>query len=223
MKRILCYGDSNTFGANPAWRPDMGLSEKNLKRLPEDGRWTKLLQLFLGTEEYEVLEEGLCGRTTVYTDHAWPYCNGRDYIVPCILSKLPLDLIIIMLGTNDMKAIFSPSVDSAQLAISELIKTVKNEYLYEGFSMPKILIVSPIAIGDNLEKSFMYGTFDQNSRSVSRCLPEIQKKAAQMYGCEFFNAASVATASKIDSIHMDLENHRKLAEAICKKVKEILS
>lgn len=222
MKRILCYGDSNTFGANPAWRPDLDASETNPKRLPENRRWPKILQKLLGSEDYEILEEGLCGRTTIYRDQAWPYCNGRDYVVPCILSKLPLDLLIIMLGTNDMKKIFAPSVDSAQLAISELVKTVKNEYLYEGFPVPKILLVSPITIGGNLEKSFLYGTFDENSREVSRHLSKVQEAVARMYGCEYLNAASVAEASDIDSIHMNPENHKKLAVAISKKIREIL-
>lgn len=221
MKRILCYGDSNTHGANPNWSPDSDSPSSPCKRLSENDRWPKILQNLLGTDKYEIIEEGLCGRTTIYNDNAWPYCNGRSYITPCILSHLPLDLIIISLGTNDMKTIFAPCADSASLAMSELIKTIKNPYLYEGFSIPKIMIVSPVEIGDNLESSFMYGTFNENSRLISKQLAKIYSLIAQKYICEFINAAEYAKPSDADSIHMDPENHAKLAKALYNKITEM--
>jgi lysophospholipase L1-like esterase len=221
MKRILCYGDSNTYGANPYFRPDLAADESIPQRWPADIRWTKLLQKGLGSE-YEIIEEGLCGRTTIYRDNAWPFCEGREYFTPCILSKMPVDLIVIMLGTNDLKAIFAPSRDSIGLAMMEFLKVVKNPFLYSGYKMPKVLVVSPIFIGGNIKNSFMYGTYTEKSVEISHMFPEVYGNVASMFDCEFMRASDFAAASDVDSVHLDEENHRKLAEALKEKIKEIL-
>ena len=220
MKRILLFGDSNTYGANPEWTPD-NLNAPN--RLPADVRWPGLLKEALGTREYEIIEEGLCGRTTIYRDHAWPWCEGRSYLTPCILSHYPLDLIVIMLGTNDIKAINAPSADGCGLAMSELLKTALNPFLYPDGKVPQILLIAPIRVGDNLENSFMYGTYTRQSREVSYMLPEVYANLAKIYGCAFMDAGMYAKPSEIDSIHMDAENHKKLAAAVCEKIREIFA
>ncbi len=220
MKRILIFGDSNTFGANPEWAPD---NPDAAQRLPAEVRWPGIVKKMLGTEEYEIIEEGLCGRTTIYRDHAWPWCEGRVYLTPCILSHYPLDLIVIMLGTNDLKAVFAPCADSMGLAMSELLKTALNPFLYPDGKAPKILLISPIRVGENLENSFMYGTFTEQSRKVSHQLPEIYGGIAKQFGCEFMDAGAFAAPSSIDSIHMDGENHGKLAVAVAQKIQEIFA
>lgn len=96
MKNILCYGDSNTWGYDA--------ETKN--RFPPDVRWTGILKRTLG-EGYHVIEEGLNGRTTVWDDPIEGYKNGREYLIPCLESHRPLDLVIIMLGTNNLKKRFS--------------------------------------------------------------------------------------------------------------------
>ena len=218
MKRILCFGDSNTYGANPEWTPD---AVDVPIRQGADVRWPKVLQSLLGTDEYEIIEEGLSGRTTIYRDHAWPYCNGRDYLTPCILTHHPFDLLIIMLGTNDLKAVFAPCADACTLAMEELLKVACNPFLYDNRKPPKILLVSPIRIGKNIKDSFMYGTFTENSRTVSEQLPACYKMLADRYGYAFFDAGSVAEASPIDCVHMDAENHKKLAAALKEQVDTI--
>lgn len=218
MKRILCYGDSNTYGANPEWTP--GATDVPIRQ-PADVRWPKVLQSLLGTEDYEIIEEGLSGRTTVYRDHAWPYCNGRDYLTPCILSHYPFDLLVIMLGSNDLKAVFAPCADSCSLAMEELLKVACNPFLYNGGKVPEILLVSPIRIGENIKESFMYGTFTETSRMVSEQLPACYKILADRYGCAFFDAGSVAEASPIDCVHMNADNHKKLAYALKEQIEAI--
>ena len=96
MKTILCYGDSNTYG----------LKSDLVSRYPRNVRWTGILQEKLGSEYY-VIEEGLGGRTTVWDDPVEDYKNGKKYLLPCLDSHKPLDLVIIMLGTNDLKSRFS--------------------------------------------------------------------------------------------------------------------
>ena len=104
MKTVMCYGDSNTWGYNPATQ----------QRYPRDERWTGVLQELLGAD-YRVIEEGLNGRTTVWDDPIEGYKNGREYLIPCLESQKPLDLVIIMLGTNDLKLRFSlPAYDIAE-------------------------------------------------------------------------------------------------------------
>ncbi len=223
MKRILCYGDSNTYGANPAWSPYLSEDEPIPTRFGEDIRWTKLLQKLLGEDQCEIIEEGLCGRTTIYKDPAWPYCEGRSYLTPCLLSHLPLDLIVVMLGSNDMKEIFAPCPDSASLAMDEFLKTLRNPFLYEGWTMPKILLVSPVFLGENLETSYMYGGFTERGRDVSKQLPEIYAALAKKHGCEFLAASDFASPSPKDSVHMDEAEHKKLAKALAEKIRKILA
>ena len=219
MKRILCFGDSNTYGANPDWSP---AHPEVPNRLPADVRWPGLLKTMLGTEAYEIIEEGLCGRTTIYRDHAWPWCEGRAYLTPCLLSHYPLDLIVVMLGTNDLKAVYAPCADSLGLAMDEFLKIMLNPFLYPDGKVPKILLVCPVRIGDNLENSFMYGTYTEQGRKVSHQLPAVYGGLAKRYGCAFLDAGEFAEPSWTDSIHMTPENHKKLADAMEKKIREIL-
>ena len=98
MTTILCYGDSNTYGYNPV----------NGLRYPKDVRWTGVLQKLLG-EQYAVIEEGCNGRTTVFEDIAEPWKAGLGYLKPCLNTHKPIDFVIMMLGSNDLKRMFHAS------------------------------------------------------------------------------------------------------------------
>ena len=98
MKTVLCFGDSNTWGYDPATK----------NRFPRDVRWAGILAGLL-SPDYQVIEEGLNGRTTVWNDPIEGYKNGRDYLIPCLETHRPIDLVILMLGTNDLKMRFSVS------------------------------------------------------------------------------------------------------------------
>ena len=114
MKRILCFGDSNTYGHNPATEG----------RFDETVRWTKQLSRILG-EKYLVVEEGLNSRTAAITPEDEPYLNGLTYLSPCVRSHQPLDLVILMLGTNDMKTCFSMTPERIAEEIRSLIRCVR--------------------------------------------------------------------------------------------------
>ena len=101
MKTILCYGDSNTYGYDPS----------NGFRYPKNVRWTGVLADLLGPE-FTVIEEGCNGRTTVFDDPLEGWKNGLDYLKPCLNSHKPIDLVILMLGSNDLKDIFHASAAS---------------------------------------------------------------------------------------------------------------
>lgn len=212
VKKILCYGDSNTYGHNPL----------DCSRL--DIRWTKVLSELLGND-YEIIEEGLCGRTTVFDDAFDPCLNGKNMLEPIIKTHKPLDLIIIMLGTNDIQLQFNQNAFGVSRGIETLIKTAKNPFIYGiyGDAVPEILVVSPILIDKAIKNSFfadIYGT--TRAVDISKQLAPQYERTAKLYNVHFMNAANYAKASKLDGVHMDAENHKKLAAAFAEKIKEIL-
>lgn len=212
MKNILCYGDSNTWGFNAETRD----------RFPADVRWTGVLKNALG-EEYHVIEEGLNGRTTVWDDPIEDYRNGKEYLIPCIRSHRPLDLVIIMLGTNDLKKRFSlAAIDIAAGAGMLTDIVLKSDAGYNGKS-PKVLLISPISVGININQSEFGETFGgENSIITAQKFAGYYKRLSEQKGCEFMDAAEIAAPSPIDAIHFEAGEHKKLGEAVAHKVREIL-
>lgn len=207
--KIVCYGDSNTWGHNP----------ENGKRFNEKERWPKILQKLLG-KEHEVIEEGLCGRTASFIDDVKPFRYGLGMLEGTMEIHLPADLIIIMLGTNDLKTNFSPNAVAISNGIRKMIQVIRDVYRWSKYDYePKILIVSPIYIGENIEEiDRSYEQFGKEGLELSKKLATYYKQVADNFGCEFMDASLYAKASEIDAIHMDAENHQKLAEAIYKKI-----
>lgn len=210
MINIMCYGDSNTWGHNPA----------DCTRFDENTRWTKCLSRMLG-ERFNVTEEGLCGRTTVFDDS---YSNGRNglkFFVPCMQSHQPLDLIIIMLGTNDMQRQYNVYPKDIARGVREIVKCAQNSVYNELYPPAKILIISPV----HIEKSIMAGYFDEmfGEESVEKSvrLAAALENTATELNTYFLDASLYAKASPLDGIHMDAESHKSLAEAVCVKVKDI--
>ncbi|MDI9594228.1 MAG: SGNH/GDSL hydrolase family protein, partial [Atribacterota bacterium] len=136
VKEILCFGDSLTWGWNPV---DRG-------RYPFEKRWTGVLQKELG-KDYRIIEEGLNGRTTIWDDPIEGEKNGKKYLIPCLESHLPLDLVIIMLGTNDLKLRFNKSAFDIAAAADSLIQLVQKSRAGRDSQSPKALLVSPPPLG----------------------------------------------------------------------------
>ena len=143
-KHILCLGDSNTHGycADPADCADGGI------RFNEDERWTKLLQKYLG-EDYLVIEEGLSGRTTCFSDPLFEGLSALEYIHPCLKSHEPIDLLIIMLGTNDTKDRFCASGACIGLGMGRLVKKAMDTPCW-GDHAPNILVIAPPPIEEGM-------------------------------------------------------------------------
>ncbi|HSL85458.1 MAG TPA: GDSL-type esterase/lipase family protein, partial [Bacteroidales bacterium] len=136
QRRILCFGDSNTWGFNA----------KNKERFPKEIRWTRKLLKMLG-EEDEIIEEGLNGRNAVCEDQLKEGLKGLDYIHPCIMSHKPLDLVIIMLGTNDAKERYGLTPHNMAMGIIRVASKIRHTEAGIGGKDPEILIVSPAPIG----------------------------------------------------------------------------
>jgi lysophospholipase L1-like esterase len=212
MKNILCYGDSNTWGYNPDTKD----------RFPADIRWTGVLKRELG-EGYRILEEGLNGRTTVWEDPIGGHKNGKTYLIPCLESHRPLDLVIIMLGTNDLKSIYSLSAYDIASGAAVLVDIVlKSDAGYNG-KAPKLLLVSPPLVGDSIRHSWLAEMFCyERSVNTSREFARYYKQFADELGCEFMDAALIITPSPLDAVHFDAEEHQKFGKVIKEKVIQIL-
>ena len=203
MRTILCYGDSNTWGYDPATRA----------RFPPHVRWTGVLATRLGAE-YRVVEEGLNGRTTRWDDPLEPGRNGLTSLRPCIDSHQPLDLIIIMLGTNDLKRRFDLSAsDIAQSAADLAAMAWRFAHGPDG-SHAQILLVAPPAVSTLTEFDQMFDGAHEKSRQFSH----YYRLAAGWHHLPFFDAGSVIVSSEKDGIHFDAEEHRKLGEALTDEV-----
>ncbi len=217
MKRILCYGDSNTWGYDPT----------TSQRYDRAIRWPGVLAESLGAD-YEIIEEGLNARTTVWDDPVEGlHKNGKTCFLASLESHTPLDLVIIMLGTNDLKQRFSlPATDIAEGAGVLVDLALKSGTGIHGRA-PKVLLVSPIAVGANiaaglLGQSRLGQIFGQDSHERSLEFPTWYKAVAETLGCAYLNAAEFAEPSPRDAIHLEAGEHRKLGQAIAKQVWQIL-
>lgn len=207
LKNIMCFGDSNTHG----FIAGVG------GRYNENTRWTRLLQKHLGLEYY-IIEEGLNGRTTVYDDEDMKNVNGSRYLEVSIATNSPLNLIIIMLGTNDTKERYNARESDITKGLEQLIKILRNPEIYDN----EILIISPIHISDKIIDSEYCESFGGlKGAEKSRALAKEYKNLADEYRCHFIDAADYAKADDKDAIHLDAKGHAALAEALYHKIKEI--
>lgn len=210
-KRILCFGDSNTWG----YMVSGG-------RFDEDVRWPMKLQELLG-DDFRIVEEGFNGRTCVFDDPIeGGFKSGLDYLPACVMSHSPLDLVIIMLGTNDMKKRFGMTAFTIGGGITQLIKAVRSYALDANGMPPKILIVSPPPILENIMQTRHAPIFGAESVEISKELPRELLRVAKLQRCEFMDAAPYCEVSPIDAVHLTREGHLTLARAVCDKVKEII-
>ena len=199
MSEILCFGDSNTWGFNPSTRG----------RYPRHIRWTGVLARELGPGHH-VIEEGLNGRTTVFDDPIETHRRGRDYLIPCLRSHAPLDLVIIMLGTNDVKLRFSaPAYDIAK-GMSALVGIIKQ-------AAPQVLLMSPPPLAKLTEFAEQF----EGGTEKSKRLAGYYSGVAAEFACHFLDAGEFIISSDVDGLHFDAPEHAKLGMAVAAKVRSL--
>lgn len=203
MKHILCFGDSNTYGFNPLGG-----------RYDDSTRWTRVLAGLLGPD-YLILEEGLNSRTTALDDPFEPYRNAMDYIIPCLQTHAPLDLTILMLGTNDMKDYFQPEVDKINKRLHRLTEIILD------VSQAPVLLVSPVHLGESEPGDPCADLYPARSVEVSRGLAAALQQTADDLGAAFLDAARYVSPSPADHVHLSLDGHRCLAHAFADKINEM--
>ena len=204
---ILCFGDSNTHGYNPI----------DESRYDENNRWPKILQKLLTNDHY-VIEEGLSGRTTVFDDPVNEGLSGIDYIIPCIKSHRFLDIVIVMLGTNDLKQRYGASASVISLGLSRLVKKIISEKESFTKSEPNILIITPPTIDANIKNVECYANMGEGCSEKSKQLAYYYEKVSQELGCMYMDASDYCEFSDVDYMHFDEENHHKLAKAIYESI-----
>ncbi len=208
MKSLLAFGDSNTWGLIPGTYPH--------QRFSWDTRWTGLLQNKL--PDVRVIEEGLCGRTTVFEDSLRPNRRGIDSLPEILESNSPIDSAIVMLGTNDCKTIYGVSAHTIgkgiELILGQLTKYVEPD---------KILLISPIHLGDEVWREDKDPEFDMKSVEVSKKLKDVYSQISSKWGTGFLAASDYVKASSVDEEHLNEEGHKIFSEVVYKKlISEIL-
>ena len=214
MKSILAYGDSLTYGANPV----MG----GPRHAYED-RWPSVLEAGLGGAA-RVFPEGLGGRTTVHDDwYANADRNGARVLPTLLSSHGPLDMVIIMLGTNDIKPFHGRTPLEASWGMRRLVHIVRGHAAGEGWPMPKMILVAPPrTVMANAHPEMMLHFGGDAHLAASAGFAEMYKLRAQEEGVGFFDAGSVATTSPADGIHLDAANTRAIGQGLVPIVKQML-
>jgi lysophospholipase L1-like esterase len=205
-KTILCYGDSNTNGQIPA----------SDDRFPANVRWTGVLQSALGDNSY-IIEEGMGGRTVNLDDSDRTSRNGQVYFEPCVESHMPLNLVVIMLGTNDLKVKFHRSIAEIVSGLEQLVQFAQAK------NVP-VLLISPIHINMTAPDISFFGEgyFDQDSETKSKQLETELENLAAKLGCAFAAASAVAQPGS-DGLHMDAVAHKAFGNMMAQKIEEYLA
>lgn len=208
MKNILCFGDSNTWGYEPLVAT----------RYPVDVRWTGVLQRLLG-DGFRVVEEGLNGRTNVTNEASRPIRSGLDVLPILLESHRPLDLVVIMLGTNDLKHDFGLSAEQIADGARRVCQSVIDcEYL--AAAPPQILLISPthVASVPEDERDVFLGATEK-----SRELAGHYRAIADDLGANFLDAAKIVVRTDLDGVHWDATQHSAFGEALARVVKQMVS
>ena len=208
--RILCYGDSNTWGYIPA---------SDHLRYDINTRWTRLLAKRLG-DSYEIIEEGLNSRTLISNDPR-PGKEGKsgyDYLIPCLDSQDPIDLVILMLGTNELKYSNNKTPEEIGTILEEkFVKVILNRKSQISNKYPKLLIVTPPLVNEDADEGTKRKYLNATEKSYK--LNEIYKEIAIKNNCYFVDNEGLTPG--IDGIHLNEEKHKLLAEKIYNKITKI--
>lgn len=207
MKTVLCFGDSNTYGQIPGGTP--------LERFSPDERWPGVLSSELGPD-WHIVEEGLSGRTTVYDDPIeGEIKNGRRYLEPCQMSHAPIDLIILMLGTNDLKIRFNQPPSEVAMGVGCLIHDIKEQSLGPGGIVPEIMVVSPPPMLDNIHE---WASIFDGAQKKSRELALQFEIIADSLEVHFFDAGTIIESDPRDGFHINKEAHKTLGLTLAKEI-----
>ncbi len=213
MKTILAYGDSLTFGADPGGGP----------RHAYEDRWPTTLEQGLGGKA-RVIAEGLGGRATAYDDWTANADRNGARILPTLLaSHAPLDLVIIMLGTNDLKPFVAGTAAFAARGARRLIELTRGHFAMTGEPVPEIILVSPPHVVETTNENMLsnFGGLEHLLRE-SRDFARHYRRHASETGVHFFDAATVAQADPRDGVHLDAANTRAIGEGLVPLVKQVL-
>ncbi len=218
---ILCFGDSNTWGCVPRW----GESDEPSERYPRGVRWTSILQRNLGDWAY-VAEEGLGGRTTVKElpklKQEARYKVAKTFLPVCLTTHRPLDMIIMMLGTNDLHLPICPTEETLGDGVRELIRVIDAypKTWREG-KRPRILLVAPPCLEKAKGRTELWRGFGEEGLRLSHLFGKAYRQVAGEMKVDFLDAGAYTAPSEADGIHLTAQGHMILGEKITEKVREM--
>lgn len=208
LRTVVCFGDSNTYGTPGMPHPDFW------GRFGPEERWPGILRNSLGPN-FSVIEEALPGRTTVHDDPIeGVHKNGLKSLPVVLESHRPIDLLVIMLGTNDLKARFSVTPEDIAGSVGTLVKTALASQAGPENRPPKILVIAPAIIG---EVGFMAGLFRggaEKSKQLGACYAAV----ASRLGVDLLDAAPLIRSDPTDGIHLDRDQHVVLGRAVADRI-----
>lgn len=211
-KTIICFGDSNTHGFCSA----------TISRFDETQRWTALLAQMLG-DEYDVKEEGLSGRTTVFDDPLSEGLNGLAMITPCLLTHKPVDLLIVMLGTNDTKERFACTPENITFGMERLLRKAADTW-DAWRTKPNILLMAPPAILPGYIDTFIGSEMGRGCAEKALALGDLYRELADRMGYRFLDAGKIpgVEMDPHDYVHLSETAHRHLAAELSKKIPDFI-
>ncbi|KOF52298.1 MULTISPECIES: SGNH/GDSL hydrolase family protein [unclassified Achromobacter] len=212
MQHILVYSDSLSWGIVPTTR----------RRLPFEQRWPGAMETALcaAGRRVRVIEDCLNGRRTVWDDPFKPGRNGLAGLAQRIEIHSPLALVILMLGTNDFQSMHAHNAWHASHGILALVHAIRTAPIEPGMPVPPILVIAPPAI--QTPKGPIAPKFEGGDRKCAG-LAAAYRQACEEAGCHFFDAGGVITSSKVDGVHLDLDQHLALADAVSGVVETLLA
>jgi lysophospholipase L1-like esterase len=203
MRSVLVFGDSNSWGSNPS----------DGSRFPPGVRWPTVMLEALGPGWY-LVEEGLRGRTTVFDDPIEGGRRGIDYLGPCLLTHEPIDVVVLALGTNDLKLRFSASPEDIARGVERLILAIRASRTGPDATPPRILLMVPPPLADSTLASDVWS----GSRDKSLRLAERYAAIASLHGVPMIDAGAHIRTSEIDGIHWEADQHLILGQAMAPAV-----
>ena len=209
--RILCYGDSNTWGY---------ISGSDHQRYGIGERWTSILSELLGNK-FEIIEEGLNSRTLVSNDTrpGKEGKNGYEYLIPCLDTHDPIDLVILMLGTNELKSTYDKSAkEIGEMFEQYFVKTILNRKSQCQNIYPKLLIVTPPEVNEEVDYCKANNKYVGASKK-SKELNNIYKEISEKYDCYFLSNEGLETGS--DGVHLSKESHKRLANMLESEIRKM--
>lgn len=206
VKQILCFGDSNTWGLIPG----------TVERYGWNTRWTGIVGNKLIQEGYRMIEDGLCGRTTIFDDPLRMGRRGTELLPVILETHRPVDIVVLMLGTNDCKRLYDASANIIGLGIKKLIGQIR-----DAVPEAEILLISPIHLGDDVWDGYD-AEFNEESVRTSKELEQVYRRIADEEKIYFLAASDYASPSETDREHLNEEGHRALAGAIWTQLEQMI-
>jgi len=220
--RVLCFGDSNTYGTCRRDADTVGTPTKDpdYVRLHADRRWPGVLQRLLG-DGYDVLEEGLNGRTTEVEDEDRPGLDGRAYFVPCLLSHQPLDVVVVMLGGNDLKPSYGRPMEAIAGSLRGYVDDVAANASGRRGQVPTTILVGHTVVDDTAPhyRDIVGENVDPGLPRRFQELSTVVGRVARERGVIYVDPAQVARPGS-DGVHLSLDSHARLAELVASVIVE---